>query len=96
MSLPIYGKVTFIKNLSLEGGPQFGFLINDKGTYVSDGAEFELPETNAFEFSVGGGLNYQLLSHILCQVRYSAGVSKVFKDLEHTNTALSFSVGYIF
>ena len=55
IDLPIQAKFEFIKNLSLDIGPQIGFLINSKGEIVNsqndNGEEVEFTNTNTVDSS---------------------------------------------
>ncbi|WP_190808403.1 porin family protein [Flagellimonas sp. S3867] len=99
ISLPVLGKLALVKGVALEAGPQLGFLIGDSGKVVSDGSDFELPDTNFIELSVNAGFRFTVLQHYFMQIRGNLGLTQVFDGLEdsdHKNVALKVSLGYMF
>lgn len=108
INVPVALKYYIVEGLSLQAGPQIGFLINaeEKSEITADG-ESETNEVDAknnyekIDFSVFGGVGYDLPMGVFFQVRYIAGLSNINKDpetanIELSNNVLSFSVGYKF
>lgn len=89
VSVPVLAKFYLITDkLSIEGGPQFSFLIND-----------DVPETfrtKTFDFAAVGGLSYNLTSFLFVQARYVAGLTDTSKDAAITNRVLQLSAGLRF
>ena len=108
INVPIIAKYYILEGLSLQAGPQIGFLISAKdkaeatvsGTNMSD----EMDSKDLYEkidFSILGGVGYDLPIGIFFQARYNVGLSNINKDPEAadiklTNNVFSFSVGYKF
>lgn len=108
INVPIIAKYYILEGLSLQAGPQIGFLISAKdkaeatvsGTNMSD----EMDSKDLYEkidFSILGGVGYDLPIGIFFQARYNVGLSNINKDPEAadiklTNNIFSFSVGYKF
>lgn len=111
INLPIMAKFYPIENLSIEAGPQFGFLISDKdvdsddGTISGEGA----PEYKSFDYGLNIGAGYKLDNGVMFQIRYNVGLAKIDdvpNDIEgfgvfgstfsRKNRVLQLSVGYMF
>jgi len=99
INIPILAKFYVIDNLSVEVGPQFGFLVNDEakvkvgsvtGGYGSD--------TKGFDFSVGMGLTYTLFSHLDISARYNLGLTDAYGSVDGTNRngVIQVGLGYRF
>ncbi|GGW55478.1 outer membrane protein with beta-barrel domain [Winogradskyella epiphytica] len=96
IALPIMAKYYLADGFSLEVGPQFSFLVNDK-------IEFEdsiLPEfdTDAANIDVGAniGLGYNLGDNMLVQARYNFGITTVAENPDVKNSVFQVSLGYKF
>lgn len=96
LAIPIMAKYYLADRFSLEVGPQFSFLINDKGEYINS----DLPDedTDASNFDVGAnvGLGFNLNSNIFVQARYNFGISTVVENPDITNSVFQVSLGYKF
>jgi len=108
INVPIAVKYYIIEGLSIQAGPQIGFLISakEKGEFTG-GGQSETEEVDAkdayekVDFSLFGGIGYDLPIGIFLQARYNVGLSNINKDPEVPNVKLTnnvflFSVGYKF
>jgi len=87
--------------LSIEVGPQVGFLVNAEEEF--EGETFDIDEgTHGVDFSLNFGLGYKLASGINFSARYNLGLSNVFdfegegQDVDVKNSVFQFSIGYFF
>ncbi|KGO87533.1 hypothetical protein Q765_05175 [Flavobacterium rivuli WB 3.3-2 = DSM 21788] len=107
INVPIALKYYIIEGLSIQAGPQIGFLVSAKlkGKTTEGGREVsaEVDAKDLYEkidFAVFGGIGYDLPIGVFFQARYNAGLSDIGKDSEGsgkiTNNVFSFSVGYKF
>ena len=100
IDVPIQGKLSFIKNLSLDVGPQIGFLIKDKGEIVShenrNGENVKFRNINKIDLSLNCGLTYEFYDNLFMQARYNHGFTEIFDTWSDKNSAISLSVGYLF
>jgi hypothetical protein len=108
INVPVALKYYIIEGLSLQAGPQIGFLVSANEVVVvkADGEDLSLEsdEKNNYEkvdFALFGGIGYDLPIGVFFQARYSAGLSNINKDPDTadqylTNDVFSFSVGYKF
>ena len=105
MNLPVLVKLYVADNLSLDLGPQVGFLLNSKVWVKSGGvsATMDVPneympvELNSVDVSFAMGLTYNLGNFFL-QGRYNLGLTDIAKDdPDHSkNSVIQFGVGYRF
>jgi hypothetical protein len=108
INVPIALKYYVIEGLSLQAGPQIGFLVSakEKAKLKANGesVSVEMDAKDGYEkvdFALFGGIGYDLPIGIFVQARYNAGLSNINKDpdtvdIELTNNVFSFSVGYKF
>jgi len=95
LNIPLMGKYYLTKGLSLEAGPQIGFLLSAKNddTDVKDAF-------NTVDFGVNFGLGYKFDNGLNFGVRYNLGLSDInnidgFTD-KNKNGVFQLSVGYFF
>jgi len=104
LSLPILAKYYVLEGLSIEAGPQVGYLLSAKNEVKGDSedvlASGDVKDgSKSVDFGVAGGLAYDLPIGVFFQARYYAGLSNVNDndgDLDVKNSALQISVGYKF
>lgn len=96
INVPILAKYYIMEGLSLEVGPQVGFLMSAKAEDedVKDGYK-------SIDFGLNGGVGYKTEMGLFFQARYYAGLSSINEevdgmDYKETNNVISFSVGYKF
>lgn len=99
LSVPILAKVYFTKELSLEVGPFFNYLISVSaakmtinGTKLNNLSDL----SGGFDLGVCGGLSYELGIGFLMGVRYSYGFSDMANNLNWKNSNLAVSIGWLF
>jgi opacity protein-like surface antigen len=109
INVPIAAKYYIIDGLSIQAGPQVGFLINAKDRVEvpeSIGGDISVEQDakdgyKKVDFSILGGIGYDLPLGIFVQARYTYGLSNINDDKETSdvklsNNVISFSVGYKF
>ncbi|WP_420573464.1 porin family protein [Kordia sp.] len=94
-NIPLMGKYYLTKKLSVEAGPQVGFLLSAKndGPDVTDNFK-------TLDLGVNVGLGYKLNNGINFGLRYNLGLSNI-NDVSGSsdkfrNSTLQLSVGYFF
>jgi hypothetical protein len=97
--IPIMAKYFVTEGLSIEAGPQVGFLMSakdDDGEDIKDGYK-------SIDFGINGGLGYELPMGVFFQARYYVGLSNIAEetdlgeaDVEYKNNVFALSVGYKF
>ena len=106
INIPVMFKYKATDKLSIEAGPQVGFLINSKFKAESIEGDASMDAKDAFkkiDFSIGLGAGYDITEKFNVGVRYMAGVSNILEskfwgtdDYKAHNNVFSLSVGYRF
>lgn len=96
LNVPVMAKYYVIEKLSLEAGPQIGFLLSAKNEDVDVKDSFKSID---FGFNLGAG--YDITEHFFAGVRYNIGLSNISDfpdeaDFKTNNSVFSVSVGYKF
>lgn len=95
INVPVLAKVYVFKGLSLEVGPQFGFLVNEKIDFKS-GNDIDLDDAKKFDFGVAGGLTFQTDMGLFASGRYVYGVTNIYDDVNIKNSVFQIGLGYKF
>ncbi|PQJ79226.1 porin family protein [Polaribacter porphyrae] len=99
LNLPVMGKYYVTESLSLEAGPQIGYLLSAK-----TGGRNVKSSFNKFDFGANFGLGYKLNNGLNFGVRYNLGLTKVnktstaseFSNMDNRNQVFQVSIGYFF
>ncbi|MDO5978795.1 porin family protein [Flavivirga spongiicola] len=93
LNIPLIAKYYVTKRLSLEAGPQIGFLLSTKG-----GTEDYKDLFKTTDFGVNFGLGYKLDNGLNFGVRYVLGLSNIndVGGVTNKNGVLQLNVGYFF
>jgi len=94
INIPVMAKYYVLDQLSIEAGPQFGFLVKAE----ADGEDYK-EYTKSFEFGLGIGASYYFTENFFAGARYNLGLSNIAKDsgdFKIHNNVLQVSVGYRF
>jgi hypothetical protein len=95
ITLPILADFTIAPGLSLQGGPQLGFLASEE--VEANGVSVELDEFEGFDLAAALGAQYKLSeTDLFFQIRYTVGITDVLQDVNVNNSTISLSVGYFF
>ncbi|MDR2885357.1 MAG: PorT family protein [Rikenellaceae bacterium] len=106
LNVPVLAKLYLTDDLSLDVGPQFGFLMSSKSAYevtaggqTTKGDEDSKEGLNKTDISAALGLTYNF-GNIFVQGRYNLGLNEFVKDNEgddkFKNNVIQLSVGYRF
>ena len=108
IQIPVMAKYYVTEGLSLEAGPQIGFLMsaNSEGSSTFDGETESYDEDvkelfNSLDFGLNIGAGYKLDSGLNFALRYNLGLSNIAdgaddEDFSVTNRVLQLSVGFTF
>jgi hypothetical protein len=95
LNIPLIGKYYLTKGLSVEAGPQIGFLLSAKNEKTDVKDSF-----NTFDFGVNFGLGYKLDNGLNFGVRYNLGLTDINNlddsSSKYKNGVFQLSVGYFF
>ena len=99
LNLPLMGKFYVAEGLSIQAGPQIGFLLSSK-VKVDDEDE-DLEDVNGLDLGLNFGLGYQLDMGLFFDGRYNLGLSNLddsdsSDDFSQKNSVIQISVGYKF
>ncbi|MDG1779007.1 MAG: porin family protein [Flavobacteriaceae bacterium] len=101
INLPIMAKFYAAEGLSLEIGPQIGFLLSAKAEGKSEGNSVSIDfkdESKSVDFGANFGIGYKLDSGINFGFRYNLGLISVSEEDSEDlkSNVLQLSVGYNF
>ena len=95
LNIPLIGKYYVTKGLSLEAGPQLGFLLAAKNEKTDVKDAFK-----TFDFGVNFGLGYKLESGLNFGARYNLGLTNINNldnsSFKNKNGVIQVSIGYFF
>ena len=89
IAIPVLAKIYLSKAFSLEFGPQASFLLSEKN-------DFDVNDSNTFEFAVDAGLSYKITNSIFLQGRYVLGLTEVSSNADAKNSVFQLSAGFMF
>lgn len=97
INIPVMAKFYVTEAISVEAGPQIGFLMTAEDT---DGEDVK-DQANSTDFGVGFGVAYNLTENMFLGARYTIGLNDIQKDLAPgedgmQNGVLQASFGYKF
>ena len=92
--LPVLAKVYVWRGLSVDLGPQFGYMLSANGVGGSKNDDFS--GSNKFDMSVAAGLSYKIAGRYDVSARYNIGLTKLSDHSDAKNASLSLGVGYRF
>lgn len=109
INLPLMLKYYATPKLSVEFGPQVGFLLSAKQDYEAtfslfgeteseSGSEDIKDDMESIAFGLNFGAGFDITENITAGLRYNLGLSNIADDEDYTvkNNVLSVSVGYKF
>ena len=91
ISIPVFAKIYITEMISLQGGPQFGFLVNSPEFKTAIGgltgsSKLDKDAFGKFDFGMGVGASVNLPAGLFVEARYAHGFTNVFnsdnKDLQ--------------
>ena len=94
LQIPVLAKIFLTESLSIEAGPSFNFLVNEK----TDGQETDFGRN--FEFAGALGASYKFGYNFFGNLRYTYGFTsafnKEFSDNSERNNGFQLGVGFAF
>ncbi len=105
IQIPLMAGYYITEGLTIEAGPQMGFLTSSEVEVLVRGGGNDLKDyLSKFEYGVNFGLGVKLGNGFFFQGRYNLGLANIFNDLEigfnddfkETNRVIQFSLGYMF
>ncbi|WP_303315483.1 porin family protein [Flavivirga abyssicola] len=91
INIPVLADVTIVEGLSVQAGPQIGFVITDEEDSDDETEDLGAEST---DFGAVFGAQFKLPNGLFFQARYNLGFSDIIKDVDAKNSVFSLSVGY--
>lgn len=89
ITIPVMLKINLSDNLSLELGPQAGFLLSEKN-------KFDAKKVDTFDFTANAGLGLKITNSLFAQARYGLGLTEIKTDSKIKNSVFQLSLGFLF
>ena len=99
LNVPVMVKLYVLDKLSVDIGPQFGFLLNSRVKAKAGGvsATGDLDGIKNFDVSMGLGLSYKVWGPLDVSARYNLGLTKLSDNSESgKNSVIQIGAGYRF
>lgn len=98
LNIPIMAKYYATDKLSLEAGPQIGFLMKAEATFDGDTVADFKDDSKSTSISLNLGAGYNFTENIFGSLRYSIGMSNIIDEdnVDSKSNVLALSVGYKF
>ena len=104
INIPIMAKYYVMDGLSVQAGPQVGFLVKAEDKIsggIASGTRDIKDELQSVDFGINLGAGYELPMGVFFDARYNLGLSKINKESESgmkdlKNGVFQISVGYKF
>ena len=97
VTVPVLAKLYVFEGLSLEAGPQLGFLVENEVDSSAGSVALNDDDFKTFEFSLGLGASYKF-NNFFIYGRYNAGLSEVYENpnVDAKNSVIQAGVGLLF
>jgi opacity protein-like surface antigen len=98
INVPILAKFYVLNGLSVEVGPQFGFLMNSKIKLKSGAGSYVFaPAIRKFDFAAAMGLTYTVSSRLDITARYNLGLTDSYDYTgKNRQNVIQIGLGYRF
>lgn len=93
INIPVLAKIHIGKVFAIEGGPQFGFKINEK--IKTENNSTPNNDINSFDTALAGGISFGF-DNFLISGRYTYSLNEVVKNSDAKNSVFQVGVGFIF
>ncbi len=100
LNIPVLAKIYLLDALSLDLGPQFGFLLNAQQKVKDDDhkVKSDIDGAKNFDVSWAMGVSYRFLGNFDASVRYNLGLTKLADSPgdKPKNSVIQIGIGYRF
>jgi hypothetical protein len=109
LNLPVMLQYKLKERLTLELGPEIGYLIGQKQVVSNISTQRPSPFTKDFDMAINLGVGYEPVNRVLLNLRYNFGIFDIDKpfhevvpgatpeeDSHRANRTLQLTVGYRF
>ncbi|HJS00328.1 MAG TPA: porin family protein [Flavobacterium sp.] len=101
INVPVMAKYYASEKISLQVGPQIGFLVGAKAKFEGDSEDIK-DDLETVNFGLNFGLGYELTENVAVDFRYNVGLSGITKedflgeDSKLKTSGFSLALGYKF
>ena len=96
ITLPVMAKIYFAKTLSLDIGPQFGYMLNAKLTPAGNNPDSYYDSLEKFDLAVGIGLSFRMVYGLGMSARYNLGLIEFERNSNSKNGVIQLGLSYNF
>lgn len=101
VNLPIFAKIYVSKGLSVDLGPQFGYMVSAKIKFKDEVSSvtnnvYDDGNLKKFDISAAIGLSYKFAYGLEASARYNLGLTKVIESKSSKNSVFQIGLGYRF
>jgi len=100
INVPVHLKYYITKGFSVHGGPQIGFLLNAKQSFVEDGEREDIEGKVNSSFALTGGLGYDFDNGLFIKGTFDLGITDLIDNVDFQNDERTrvgrLSIGYKF
>lgn len=100
INVPVHVKYYVYENFSIHAGPQVGFLLNAKQSFIEDGEREDIEGKVNSSFALTGGLGYDFDNGLFLKATFDLGITDVIDNVDFQNDertrAGHLSLGYKF
>ena len=101
LNIPLMGKLYVTEGLSLQAGPQVGFLMSAKYAFEEDGISADIDvkdDMKGLDFGLNFGVGYELPMGLGFDLRYNLGLTNVADndEADGKNAVLQITASYAF
>jgi Outer membrane protein beta-barrel domain len=89
LTIPIMLKINVSDNVTLELGPQAGFLVVER-------KKVDPYQSKTFDFAINAGLGLKITDNLFAQARYGLGLTEAKVDSKIKNSVFQLSLGFFF
>jgi len=92
LNIPVVLKYYLTESINVQGGPQFGFVVNDNYKEITN----NLKEAESFDLMGVVGIGLELPLGIRASGRYHFGLTEIDKENNRKNSVITLALGYSF
>ncbi|OIQ22362.1 porin family protein [Lacinutrix sp. MedPE-SW] len=96
LAIPVLAKYYLFDKFSVEAGPQFSFLVNDKIEFSDNTTPDAETDASSFDFGLNFGFEYDVTTHMFVQTRYNYGITTISENPDVKNSVFQIALGYKF
>ena len=89
ITIPAMLQINIFKSVTLDLGPQAGFLLSEKNN-------LDVNDTKTFDFTANAGLGLKITNNLFAQARYGLGLTEIKTDSKIKNSVFQLSLGILF